>query len=284
MLILPVKNGLFFSQQSEKLMDSRQLKAFVAVFEERNITNVARRLHLSQPAMSGTIKSLEDLLGAQLFTREARGVAVTEAARVLYPQARRILSQTDSMARQFRHGEHATAIDIGVEADISGEHVSAFVRRARHAVPSLFVNLRDGCEGDARLSTEDGRCEDELFVSLIVEPYVLVTPEGTGDNALPWVVCPTHPTHQRLLPYYGTAASLPAANAETLGLAVDLVSAGVGACVAPESLVRGRAGIHVSPLEGLEMSRRVGLCYAVQSLDKPALAALVEQMRIEATT
>ncbi|RBN01022.1 LysR family transcriptional regulator, partial [Klebsiella pneumoniae] len=40
-------------------MDSRQLNAFIAVFEERNITAAAQRLHLSQPALSGTIKSLE---------------------------------------------------------------------------------------------------------------------------------------------------------------------------------------------------------------------------------
>jgi hypothetical protein len=36
-----LKNGLFFSHQSEKLMDSRQLNAFIAVFEERNITAAA---------------------------------------------------------------------------------------------------------------------------------------------------------------------------------------------------------------------------------------------------
>ncbi len=83
-------------------MDSRQLNAFIAVFEERNITAAAQRLHLSQPALSGTIKSLESLLGAQLFERQARGVSVTDEARILYPQARRLVAQTESMARQFR--------------------------------------------------------------------------------------------------------------------------------------------------------------------------------------
>ncbi|ODP32208.1 LysR family transcriptional regulator [Pandoraea sp. ISTKB] len=262
-------------------MDGRQLKAFIAVFEERNITGAARRLHLSQPALSGTIKSLEDLLGTQLFTREARGVAVTEAARILYPQARRILSQTDSMTRQFRHGGNVSAIDIGVEADIAGRDVAAFVSRARQAAPALFVNLLDGCQGDARLSTEDGRCEDELFLPMFVEPYVLATPAGGDADGLPWIVCPEHPTHQRLLPYYGAAAGAPAATAQTLALALDLVSAGLGACVAPESLARAHANVIVSPIDGFEMSRRVGLCYAVQALDKPVLASLVEQLRTD---
>lgn len=264
-------------------MDGRQLKAFIAVFEERNITGAARRLHLSQPALSGTIKSLEDLLGTQLFLREARGVAVTEAARILYPQARRILSQTESMTRQFRQSGHVSGIDIGIEADIAAQDVARFLGLAQQAVPALFVSLLDGCKGDARLSTEDARCEDELFLPLFVEPYVLAIPEGRDADALQWIVCPTHPTHQRLPPYYGAAAGTPAAHAETLGLALSLVAAGLGACVAPESLARGGAGIAVRSIDGFEMSRRVGLCYAVQALDKPVLAMLVEQLRANAS-
>jgi DNA-binding transcriptional LysR family regulator len=265
-------------------MDSRQLKAFVAVFEERNITGAARRLHLSQPALSGTIKSLEDLLGTQLFERQARGVSVTEDARILYPQARRLLSQTESMTQQFRQGANAAEIEIGVEADIAGEDVAAFVQAARQAVPALFVKLSEGCVGDARLSTEDERCEDELFLTLSIDPYVLAVPEGSaGDAALPWIVCPSHPTHQRLLPYYGAAASAPAAHAGSLRLALELVAAGVGACVAPESLVRRQAGVAARPIGELEMFRRVGLCYAVQALDKPVLATLVEALRARAS-
>lgn len=261
-------------------MDSRQLKAFVAVFEERNITVAARRLHLSQPALSGTIKSLEELLGTQLFMRQARGVAVTEDARILYPQARRILSQTDSMTHQFRHGSHTSRIAIGVGADIAGQDIVAFVHAARQAVPALFVSLLEGCDGDARLATEDERCEDELFLTLSVDPYVLAIPEGIGADAeLPWIVCPNHPTHQRLLPFYGAAANMPAAHAGSLRLALELTAARVGICVAPESLARSQAGVEIRPTDGLEMSRRVGLCYAVQSLDKSAVAMLVERFR-----
>lgn len=113
---------------------------------------------------------------------------------------------------------------------------------------ALCINLLDRCKGDARLSTEDGRCEDELFLQLFVESYLLTAPAGCGACALPWIVYPNHPTRRRLLPYYGAAASVPAANAETLCLAIDLVSAGLGACVAPESLVRGRPGVEIRPI------------------------------------
>lgn len=261
-------------------MDIRQLKAFIAVFEERNITLAANRLHLSQPALSSTIKSLEDLLGTPLFVRQARGVAVTESARILYPQARRVLSQTDSMAQQFRHGSSVARIEIGIGVDIAPGVVAAFVAAARGAVPTLFVSLQEGCVGDLRLTTEDERCEDELFLTLAVDAYVQAVPAAHGsDAAWPWIVCSEHPTHQRLLPFYGAAASTPAAQAGSLRLALELAAAGVGGCVVPESLARSQAGVEVRPLDEVKMSRRVGLCYAIQSLDKPGVAKIIEWLR-----
>lgn len=95
------------------------------------------------------------LLGAFILVSEVRGVAVTEAARVLYTQARRVLSQTDSMARQFRRGVQASTLEIGVEADIAGKAVAAFVRLARQAGQGICLNLLDGCRGGC--STGDRR-------------------------------------------------------------------------------------------------------------------------------
>ena len=74
-------------------MDVRTLRAFVAVFEERNITAAATRLFITQPTLSTTIKTLEDELGVTLFVRQARGVEGTEAAHRLYPRAKRLIAE-----------------------------------------------------------------------------------------------------------------------------------------------------------------------------------------------
>lgn len=83
-------------------MDKRQLKAFICVFEERNITRAAQLLNLTQPALSATIKLLEEELATTLFIRRPRGVEVTEDARVLYPQARKMLSDMQALVTRFR--------------------------------------------------------------------------------------------------------------------------------------------------------------------------------------
>ena len=111
-------------------MDVRTLRAFVAVFEERNITAAATRLFITQPTLSTTIKTLEDELGVTLFVRQARGVEGTEAAHRLYPRAKRLIADTDSLAREFRETSPCLELTVGIEADLGDGVVGALVNGA----------------------------------------------------------------------------------------------------------------------------------------------------------
>lgn len=262
-------------------MEYRQLRAFVAAFEERNITAAAQRLHLSQPALSGSIRLLEESLGTALFVRKARGVDVTDDARALYPQVRRMLAEADDLAQRFRQRDERERLTIGVEEDVARSTVQHLAARARACVPGLQLHLLAQCEGDARLASEELRCEDELFLPLLSECYVLALParhpkhEGAGNHpqepSADWIICPTHPSHQRLLPLYGSRADSPAALASNFSLALDLVAAGVGMAIVPESLAQEVPGVQTQPLE-VELKRRMGLCYSVEALGNGVLA------------
>jgi DNA-binding transcriptional LysR family regulator len=80
-------------------MTLRQLEAFVAVVRERSFSAAARRIHLSQPTLSEHVRELERELGAALFSRRGRSVALTDAGRVFEPYAVRVLA-TVGDARQ----------------------------------------------------------------------------------------------------------------------------------------------------------------------------------------
>src|ERR1700758_2918720 len=82
-------------------MELRELTAFVAVAEEGGMSAASRRLHISQPALSQTVSSLERQLGVKLLERSSTGVQPTEAGRALVAEARAILARHDQAVRRM---------------------------------------------------------------------------------------------------------------------------------------------------------------------------------------
>lgn len=271
-------------------MDIRHLKAFLAVFEERNITLAAQRLFISQPTLSVTIKQLEEEMGATLFVRQPRGVEVSDEARVLYPQARRMVAEAEALSRMFRGRENRAPLTLGIEGDIADSQIEAFVRMAHQALPNLLLTLEEGCHGDGRLAVEEMCCEDELFLPLWEESYVMALPVGhpmAGDEAgqawtpiNDWITCPHHPSHQRLMALYGRSPEAVAGHAGSLKQALHMVAAGVGVAMLPQSLVSGHTRVVTRVLHLPAPTRRVGLCYAAQALELPTMRGLHEYFQV----
>ncbi|MGR2660390.1 LysR family transcriptional regulator [Chromobacterium haemolyticum] len=272
-------------------MDIRSLKAFIAVFEERNITQASARLYLSQPALSATIRQLEEQLGAVLFQRQPRGVEVTDAARLLYPSARRLVEEADSLTQLFRGRQDCQPLMLGVAADLGQADVARVLAAAYRAVDGLLLELAAGCAGDARLDEEANRCEDELFLPLWEEDYVLAMRSDLALAAQPLlrpgqllgqdlIACPDHPSHQRFASLLGVAARelAVAARCATLQQAATLAAAGAGIAFVPQGLAKDHPKLSCVRLEQAELSRRVGLCYAPDALAKPALARLKQAL------
>lgn len=80
---------------SEPNLSTRQLRAFVALAETRNFTRAAARSHLSQPAFSALIRSLESALGARLFDRTTRTVELTAEGSLFLDGALRLLRDAE---------------------------------------------------------------------------------------------------------------------------------------------------------------------------------------------
>lgn len=90
------------SEHSERDIDAirlRQLRAFLAVAEERNFTHAADRLGIGQPALTRTVRALEETVGARLLERTTRRVALTEDGRALYADIGPLLARLDDALR-----------------------------------------------------------------------------------------------------------------------------------------------------------------------------------------
>ncbi|WP_416050670.1 LysR family transcriptional regulator [Cupriavidus basilensis] len=82
-------------------MNLKRLEHLIAVAEEGSLAGAARRVHLSQPALTRSIQALEAEAGMPLFDRGPRGVALTAAGRMVAERARRILFETRCLARDL---------------------------------------------------------------------------------------------------------------------------------------------------------------------------------------
>ncbi|HSI62574.1 MAG TPA: LysR family transcriptional regulator [Candidatus Saccharimonadia bacterium] len=94
-------------------MELYQLRTFLTVAEEGNLTRAAEKLFTSQPAVSAQVKALEDELGMKLFERSPKGMQLTQGGKALSEQAKRVVDA----ARDFKHSAE------GLRGTVSGELV-----------------------------------------------------------------------------------------------------------------------------------------------------------------
>jgi DNA-binding transcriptional LysR family regulator len=122
----------------------RQLRAFVAVGEQLSFAQAARRLNIAQPALSRTVKAIEDAVGASLLTRTTRRVQLTKAGEVFLDEARRTLLQADRTIRLARDAAEGVRgqLDIGyMDFAVHGPLMTA-LDSLKLEYPSLRVSLK----------------------------------------------------------------------------------------------------------------------------------------------
>ncbi|MNF37027.1 HTH-type transcriptional regulator CynR [compost metagenome] len=136
-------------------MDFRQLRYFVAVYEEGHVGRAAERLALSQPALSQQIRQLEHSLDVSLFERGNKRLLPTLAAHTLYNHAVPLLDglqQAREALRNFK-GQALRTLAIGVLQTVHPSLVPQLLDRVRKAQPHLVVQIYElsGLEIERRL-------------------------------------------------------------------------------------------------------------------------------------
>lgn len=127
-------------------MNLRQLEYFVAIAEEGQITAAARRLRISQPPLSHELSQLERELGTQLVRRGPRGTSLTEAGKLLYERATRILALSAATAREVSSlGKGLTGtLSLAVDGSCAGLAPQSRLAGLAALAPGVSMEVREG--------------------------------------------------------------------------------------------------------------------------------------------
>lgn len=130
----------------ERALELRTLRYFLAVCEHGTMSRAAEALHVTQPALSRQMASLESELGCELLERHSRSVTPTEKGLYLRRRAQEIVGLTDRTEADFAHGEGIVAGDvrIGAGESVGLGVVARHVRAFRERYPGVRFHLHSG--------------------------------------------------------------------------------------------------------------------------------------------
>jgi len=291
-------------------MELRQLRHFVAVVDCANLSRAAERVAISQPALTRSIKNLEDLLGVELLERKPRGVEATEAGLALYHHAQIVLNACQRLTREVRELERGVTgtVYVGV-GSMFATHITADVAQNLAQVhPRLAMVVTDGFFEELLRRMQDGRLDlifsnfPQVAVSsdFVLEPLISVRSVVTAGRSHPlarrralnradlvphrWVIA-DQPHAQDSFERYFAEEGLPAPRdifrTNSLTLMMSLVSSGKFLSPLPQHLIDSRSAeadlVALSVEAAIE--RQAGLIYRAGAGSRPAVEHVLAEFR-----
>ncbi|OYT71083.1 MAG: LysR family transcriptional regulator [Chloracidobacterium sp. CP2_5A] len=289
-------------------MDLAHLEVFTAVVEEQHFSRAAARLARTQAAVSQTIKKLESDLGVALLDRNSKGVITTEAGRLLYDYARRLLDLRDEAAQALRRLDELTAGRLVIGAnEQTVTYILPWLERFIRTHPAVRVEVKRCRASD--VSSELLRHGVELGVISFAPPEAGLRALTVATDAVALVTAPDHPlakrqsvsirelgqevfiAHNIVSRYRLQVVEAFARHRTPLRIAVELpsieaikrmVEAGVGVSALPRLCVAAeveRGQLAAIPVREMRLARKLRVVYRAQSPLSRAAQAFVDLAR-----
>lgn len=263
-------------------MEIRQLRYFTVLAAELSFTRAAHRLHVSQPPLSYQIASLEAELGARLFDRTSRSVALSEAGKALLPHALAVLARLEEARGHVQRV--ASGLQGRVHLGLAGSHflgpLPQFIQQFRLQRPAVEVALHEMTPSDHLQALRDGRIDvsvsrnplhdGQISAGLLWrDPLVVALPPGhrlatrrrlrlidLKDEDFVFLRIDSSPFAARLYKACVQAGFAPriAQQVVEVPAALNLVAAGLGVALVPASLaLLRRDAVHTCRLGTLRV-------------------------------
>ena len=278
----------------------RQLQAFVWVAESASFTRASELVHLSQPALSYTIRKLEEALGLQLLARNTRVVELTAAGQHFLPQARRMLQNMEDAVRDARETVALTRgiIRLAALPTVAASFLPQVIAAFTQVHPGVEVRLRDGRAGEVLAWVQNGDVDAGIsssphgvagidFEPLLDDDLVLLVRQGKDVHeqwqSLPYIALTKdtsiRPLADNALRHLGVDTT-PVWEVAHMSSAVALVREGLGFSLLPASCTSAFNIDRCITLQVKQPDRRViGLLETRPVSRSPSMAAFMVCLR-----
>lgn len=190
-------------------MDLWQLRIFCRVVELKSFSKTAHSVHLSQPTVSSHIKDLEEHYGCRLLDRLSREAVPTQAGKILYEYASKILAMTEQAQNAI--SEHQGVVKgrlvVGGSTIPGGYLLPPLVGKFIKRFPEVRISLTHGDTQSVIDDVLDGRVEFGVVGALSPEPYLFQEPLFEDEMGL--IVPADHPWASRKMVTFGELAAEP---------------------------------------------------------------------------
>jgi DNA-binding transcriptional LysR family regulator len=245
-------------------MTPEQLITFAAVAEHRNISRAAQTLHLSQPAVSGQLRLLQEEFGEALYVRDGRGVRLTPTGEQLAAYAVRL---RDSWREAYAFRDALRGLEVGTL------RIGATTTPASYLLPYLMAAFQRRYP-EVKLETASGNTSDVVGMLATLDIALIEGPVGTQlppDTVVqPWhedeivAIAPhAHPLAQLACPQGGNAdARVTLATLADYPLVLREDGSGVRQVVErafAQAAVPMRVALEIAGVEGVKEAVRAGM-------------------------
>ena len=127
-------------------MEIKNLKYFLAVAREENMSRAAEQLHVSQPTLSKALKALEEELGKKLFVRHSFSISLTEEGMLLRDRASDLVSMADKIEQEFTTLDDITGgeIYLGLAESYQIRYLAREIYKLKQRYPHFTYHITSG--------------------------------------------------------------------------------------------------------------------------------------------
>ena len=149
-------------------IDLNLIKIFCTVYENKSILSASKKLYISQPAITNSIKRLETFLEGKVFVRTPKGIIPTAEGEAFYASCKKSLNSIDKAVGKFKSLSQFNKgfLNIGSSSTIMRKLLIPFLKKFNNEYPNIVITVTDADSETLEQKTLSG----ELDVSIINAP------------------------------------------------------------------------------------------------------------------